>query len=364
MATAVKTHDRADRQPAEPMKPVADPAAWRKEDFAGPGDYTHTLTAGEIAELDSAIERVEGRGLDIMDIDRAAFALPTLGRVLDDVHDELLDGRGFAVIGGLPVERYTRRQSAIAFFGIGTYLGTAVSQNGKGHVLGHVTSLVGKDFKTPTNRGYQTSVALPYHGDSCDVVGLLCLRTAKAGGTSMIVSAVTIYNEMLKRRPDLVAELAKPWYRDRREEVPEGKKPWFEMPVFNFHEGFLTTNYQGRYIRTAQRFEELPRFTEAQEEALALVTALADELRLDMEFRPGDMQFLHNHVTLHSRTDYEDHPDPERRRHLLRLWLSTPDGRPLPACYAERYYSLKPGERPAGGIIVPGTRLHAPLDPE
>ena len=180
---------------------------------------------------------------------------------------------------------------------------------------------VGKDFKTPTNRGYQTSVALPYHGDSCDVVGLLCLRTAKSGGTSNIVSAVSIYNEMLERRPDLVAELAKPWYRDRREEVPEGKDPWFEMPVFNFHEGYLTTNYQGRYIRTAQRFAELPRFTEAQEEALAMVTALADELRLDMEFRPGDMQFLHNHVTLHSRTDYDDHPEPERRRHLLRLHL-------------------------------------------
>ena len=364
MATQQEFSDRSSRRPAEPMKPVTDPAAWRKEDFAGPEDYTHSLTPSEIDEIDAAVGTLESRGLDIMEIDRDGFPLPTLGPVLDDIHDELLEGRGFALISGLPVDRYTRRQTAIAFFGIGTYLGQAVSQNAKGHVLGHVTSLVGKDFKTPANRGYQTSVGLPYHGDSCDVVGLLCLQTAKSGGTSTIVSAITLYNEMLKRRPELVAELAKPWYRDRREEVPEGKKPWFEMPVFNFHEGYLTTHYQGRYIRTAQRFPELPRFTDAQEEALSMVTALADELRLSMEFRPGDMQFLHNHVTLHSRTHYEDYPEPERRRHLLRLWLSTPEGRPLPACYAERYYSLAPGERPAGGIIVPGTRLHAPLEPE
>lgn len=352
------------RETAMPLQPVADPAFWYTEDFPDPEEFTHRLSTAEIAEIDTAVDAVQARGLEIADITRADFPLPTLGPVLDGVYDELIEGRGFAMITGLPVDRYSRWQSAAAFFGLGTYLGKAVSQNAKGHVLGHVKSLVGKDFESPGNRGYQTSVELPYHGDSCDMVGLLCLQKAKSGGLSNIVSSITIYNEMLKRRPDLVAALAEPWYRDRREEVPEGKKPYFQMPVFNFFQGFLTVNYQGRYIRTAQRFEELPRFTETQEEALAMITALAKELRMDIGFEPGDMQFLHNHVMLHSRTEYEDYPEMDRRRHLLRLWLSTPEGRPLPDCYAERYFSLAPGERPAGGIIVPGTRLCVPMDAE
>lgn len=359
-----ETLTRPERQPAEPLKPVVDPACWRKEDYADPEKSAHRLTSAELGEIEAAVAAAEARGTEIPDVTRAGFPLPTLGPVLDGIYDELIDGRGFAMITGVPVDRYTRRQSAIAFFGIGTYLGKAVSQNAKGHVLGHVKSLVGKDFETSTNRGYQTSVGLPWHGDSCDVVGLLCLQKSKSGGLSKIVSSVTIHNEMLARRPDLAAELVKPWYRDRREEVPEGKKPYFQMPVFNYYQDYLTINYQGRYIRTAQRFDELPRFTEAQEEALAMISALADELCLDIGFEPGDMQFLHNHVALHSRTDYDDYPEPERRRHLLRLWLSTPDGRPLPDCYAERYFSLEPGQRPAGGIIVPGTKLCAPMDAE
>ena len=164
---------------------------------------------------------------------------------------------------------------------------------------------------------------------------------------------------MITRRPDLAAELAKPWYRDRRGEVPDGKDPWWSLPVFNYVNGKLVTSWQGKYIRSAQRFGELPRFTDNQTEALELITELAEELAFSMEFEPGDIQLLHNHVALHRRSHYKDGPG--QVRHLMRLWLATPDGRDLPTGLVERYGVLGPSGRPAG-IHVPGTVPIAPLD--
>ena len=136
-------------------------------------------------------------------------------------------------------------------------------------------------------------------------------------------SSVTVYNEMLKRRPDLVEVMAQPFYLDRKGEIPEGKGPYYQMPIFNPYDGYLTTTYSRDFITAAQRFDEVPRLTDEQTEAMDLADELAgsDEIRLDMDFRPGDIQFLHNHQMLHSRTPYEDYPEPERKRHLLRLWL-------------------------------------------
>jgi hypothetical protein len=231
-------------------------------------------------------------------------------------------------------------------------------------VLGHVKDLGGASLRNPVNRGYQTAERLPFHTDQCDVVGLLCLDTAPVGGDSLVTSSIAIHNEMLKRRPELVAALAEPLYIDRRNEIPEGKDPWYRMPVFNYCGGYLSTYWTVSYIRSAQRFEALPRFTKELAEALDLFEALARELAFSMRMERGDIQLLHNHVVVHSRTAFEDTPDPAHKRHLFRLWLATPDGRPLPPVFADQYAHLKPGDRPAGGIIVPGTRLTAPLDAE
>ena len=344
-------------------RPVIDPAEWRAADLAGSDDWIHRLTGDEISEIDSAVSAVEARGLEIADIAETDFPLPVLHGRLKKIENELLHGRGVALIKGLPVGRYTRRQAAIAYWGLGLRLGVPVSQNGKGHLLGHVKNLSGDDFETSTHRGYHTSSDLPWHADSCDLVGLLCLQTSRSGGESYFVSSAAIHNEMIARRPDLAAEMVKPWHRDRRGEVPEGKDPWWSLPVFNYVDGKLVTSWQGKYIRAAQRFEQLPRFTETQSEALAFFTALAEELAYAMTFEPGDIQLLHNHVALHRRSTYEDWPDPDRKRHLLRLWLATPDGRALPRGLIDRYGVLGPSGRPAG-IYVPGTKPVTPLDAE
>jgi TfdA family taurine catabolism dioxygenase TauD len=364
MPDDIAFHDMPTRAPAEPMKPVIDPADWTGRDLEASDDWKFVLTGAEIAEIDAAVAGVEARGIEIKDITRQDFPLPTLDAKLAALRDQLLDGRGLAMLQGMPVERYDINQAAIAYWGVALRIGEQVSQNYKGHLLGHVYDLVGPDRdKNPSVRAYHTSAELAYHSDSCDVVVLMCLRQAKSGGGNRLASTVAIHNEMLRRRPDLVAELIKPWYRDRRNEIPPGKDPWFQLPVFHFADGYFSAGWQNFYIRTAQRFEDLPRFTEAQIAALDMMDILAEELSISLTTRPGDILFLHNHVVVHARNGYEDWPEPDRMRHLLRFWLATPGGRPLTDALLDRYVGLKPGQRPAG-IIVEGMEFHTPLIPE
>ena len=348
---------------APPRPLVEGPSAWIGRDLRrGEDEWVYRLSAAEIGEIEAATAAVPARGLDIAEIRRGDFPLPNFGPVLDRLRDEILNGRGFVLIRGLPVEGRATADSAAAYWGIGTYLGNARSQNAKGHLLGHVRDL-GLATSDPNVRTYQTTERQHFHTDSCDIVGLLCLKTAKKGGLSSITSSMAIYNVIATRRPDLVRRLFEAFPTDRRGEVPEGKKPFFEIPVYNDHAGYLSVLYSRPYITSGQRFAEARRLSPEDIEALDMFDALANdpELRLDMELRPGDMQFLHNHTILHDRTAFEDWPEPERKRHLLRLWLAAPGARPLPPVYAERYGSTSIGDR--GGIICPDTRLHAPLEP-
>jgi hypothetical protein len=343
--------------------PFAGPSAWYGREFVDSQEWIHVFTKPEIAELTRAVAHVRQRRLPIEQISRDDFVLPRLGPLLQRIQDDVVNGRGFVLFRGLPVERVTRAEAATAYWGIGLYFGWPVSQNAKGHLLGHVRD-IGLDPNDPNHRIYATSARHLYHTDSCDIVGLLCLRPAKLGGSSSIASSVTIYNEMLAARPDLVEALEQPFFVDRKGEIPAGKGPHYRMAVFHRHAGYLTTIYARDFIECAQRFDDVPPLTPQQVEALDMLDALAgrDDVRLDMQLRPGDIQFLHNHQLLHARTAYEDYPEPERKRHLLRLWLAPPNGRPLPAVFAERYGGVEPGRR--GGIRVPGMKLNVPLEAE
>ncbi len=342
--------------------PVAPEQAWYGAEMATSDEWIFTLTDTHIDEIEAAMQPLVEAQTDIAQITQSDFPLPTLGKELERLRCEVIGGRGFVLIRGLPVHRYRIKETATAYFGIGTWIGSARSQNAKGHVLGHVRDLGRDAVNDPTARIYQTRERQTFHTDSRDIVGLLCLKTAKSGGLSAIVSSMTIYNEMHKHRPELLAELFAPFATDRRGEVPAGKLPYFEIPVFHWHEGYLSAIYARRYIESARRFEEVPRLTAQQVEALDLFDEIANdpEVNLHMEFQPGDIQLVHNHTLLHNRTAFEDWPEPENKRHLLRLWLAVPQARPLPAVYAERYGKVDIGDR--GGIIVPGTELHAPLE--
>ena len=347
-----------------PSGAVSGPSVWYGRDFQQRRDWIRTFDPAELAELDAAVRAFKSGGTPLADISPATFPLPALGKTLGGILAELLEGRGFAMLRGLPVERYTREEQAIAYMGIGSWFGRARSQNAKGHLLGHVKDL-GLDISDPKVRYYQTRRKLEYHTDSVDVVGLLCLKTAKSGGESFIASSMTLYNEVLARRPELVPALFEPYPTDRRGEVPEGMKPWFDMPIYHRHAGRLSCIYVRQYIESAQElFPEARRLTRAQVEAMDLMDELLNDpqIHLSMAFLPGDMQFLHNHQILHSRNDFENWPEPARHRHLLRLWLAPPGGRPLPEIFAPRYGSVTPGER--GGIVVRGTTSKVPLEAE
>ena len=342
---------------------IQGPSAWYGPDLTRRPHWLEYLSSTEVVEVERAVKRLASESCDIVTIRSEDFPLPTLAVRLRRLLDEVLNGRGFVLLRALPVGTWTKREAAIAFFGIGTHIGNARSQNAQGHVLGHVKDL-GSSSRDPAVRIYQTRERQTYHTDSSDVVCLMCLRPAKSGGLSSLVSSVTIFNEMRRRRPDLLRVLFAPIETDRRGEALEGQKPYFKIPVFSWHKRFLSATYQRQYIESARRFADVPPLTPIQIEALDLFDSLANDpsLHLFMEFQQGDIQIVHNHTILHDRTAFDDWPDAERKRHLLRLWLAPTNARPLPSVYAERFGSVLPGDR--GGVVVRGMTRTAPLDAE
>jgi len=355
------TFDRAMTSDPHPSTPdtlppeIGDLSAWYGPELARRDDWIERLSQSEIAEVESAMREVAKSSLDLTTIASDDFPLPTLGPRLRHLLDDVLNARGFVLIRALPVERWTKREAAIAFLGIGVHLGHLRMQNAAGHLLGHVMDL-GRSSHDPEARIYQTRERQTFHTDSCDVVGLLCLQAAKSGGLSSLVSSTTIFNEMRRRRPDLLRVLLDPIETDRRGEVPDGGKPYFFIPVFNWHRDLLSAIYQRQYIESARRFSEVRPLSTLQIQALDLLDELANDpaLNLSMELQPGDVQFVHNHTILHDRTAFEDFPEAERKRHLLRLWIAPLNARPLPEVFAERFGSVTPGDR--GGITVKGSK--------
>lgn len=341
---------------------IEGPSAWLGRDMAeNPDRWLIRLSKEQIAELEAAARHYLSLGRDVGEITGDAFPLPTFSEHLAKLRAKLIHGIGVEVLRGLPVADYSQKFAAAIFCGIGAHLGSARSQNAEGHILGHVRN-VGASSTDTNVRIYQTAERQTFHTDSADVVGLLCIREAMEGGRSLLVSAETIYNRMRAERPDLVTLLLDPIATDRRGEIPDGARPYMEIPPLSWHDGRLTVFYQRQYIDSAQRFEGALPLTGAHVEALDMFDRLANdpELHFGMQLEPGDMQFVYNHAQLHDRTGFTDWPDPAKRRHLLRLWLSVPGDRELPPCFAERYGSIEVGNR--GGIITRHTRLHAPLD--
>jgi len=344
--------------------PVFDnPQAWYGPEMAARTDWIHEFANDEIAEIDRAVRHAESTGREIIDIRQDDFPLESLKPVLAAVRQEALWGRGFTLFRGLPIDRMTRRQSALAYYGLGLYLGEPVCQNGKGHTLGHVTNL-GLDYADPDVRGYQTNIRLPYHTDSSDLVLLLCMQSSKSGGLSSIVSSTTLWNEMVRTRPEHARTLMGVIYFTRFGELREGRKRFSEVTPFNPMNGRMIVTYARNSVMKAQGLPECPRLTAAQIEAMDYLDSLSADprLHLDMTFRPGDIQVLCNHSILHSRTAYEDWPEVERRRHLLRLWLACDDGPELPLFMTENFQGHTAGGRP-DGVRVPGVPLIAPYEP-
>lgn len=330
---------------------IEDPGAWVGPDIQQDTDWIHHLSDEEIAEIDGALSDLRANKVEIP-FTANAFKIPNFSAKLDELLDELENGKGIVLIRGLPRERYSDDECALIYWGLGAHLGNPVSQNSRGHRLGHVMD-EGKSYDDPTARGYQTAERMDFHSDlmPVDVLGLFCLRTAKTGGASAVISALTIHNVLREERPDLLECLYQPFNLDWRGEEPDGFKPWFTIPMFSEKDGRITSRFVSRqYYESTSRFGEELALAELQREALHAVQDIANrpELRLSMMFQEGDIQFLNNHIALHGRESFEDFDEPERRRHLLRMWIAVPDDkrRPLSDQLAERYQLVKNGGIP------------------
>ncbi|MEO8812674.1 MAG: TauD/TfdA family dioxygenase [Caulobacteraceae bacterium] len=307
------------------LEPLETGCEWGAAEMTDPRRWTEVLTAGEIAEIDAAIAHARGVSPDFLDIGKADFPLPILGERLTAVERELMHGRGFAVLRGLPRERWTNDDMCLAYWGIGAHLGRPWPQNHHGHLLGDVTDQ-GKAADDPTARGNELGqIGLDFHCDGADLVGLLCLSNAASGGASAVCNSVALHNRLVRERPDLAAELYKPQPYDMRGEQAPGARGWYEIPVFTNLNGRLFVRLIGAYILASQRHEGAPRLTEAAHEALGWMQTAAQggAYGVTMDFQPGDMQFINNYHVLHGRSPYRDDRAAGKVRHLKRLWLET-----------------------------------------
>ncbi|WP_338618746.1 TauD/TfdA family dioxygenase [Pigmentiphaga sp. CHJ604] len=336
-----------------PLQPIAGPEVWSGDSLAGTSDWIWRLAPEEIRELAEATATARAKGLEPTRFEAADFPIPRMAARLEKVRGELEGGRGFALLRGLPIADYTDDEARLLFWGLSVHLGEPQEQDGAGNRMHSVTNTGMKVSNDNSVRSYQTDDELTFHNDGGDAFMLLCLRAARSGGVSKLVSVATLYNEVLRRRPDLVGVLQEPFHFDTRGQHRGGLRIQ-TVPILNFFEGRLSALYKRRYLKLAQDLPGVPRWTDAQAQAIDLVEEICNDpaVQLSFSMEPGDIQIGNNYSVLHARTKYQDHDDPARRRHLLRAWLTLPNGRPLPAVFGQTREFATSYERRHGQAAV------------
>ena len=336
---------------------VPSPAVWTSAELGRRDDWLRVLTAADIAEIDEAYRAVKARGIGLAALARADVPMPRFAAIAAAALEALEHGPGMFMIRGFPIERYSEADARAIYWCLGKHLGTAVSQSDEGDVLGDVRDIrVAPD--SPRFRAYKTAGRAAFHTDSCDVAALFVLRSAKSGGVSMVASSVAVHNAILRARPDLLEVLYQPFAWSLQGQEREGETPFYLQPIFTTHEGQFSCRYIRGHIKNGQRFTEAPRLTPQQVEALDLIDATASDPRFCFytDFQPGDLQLCNNHVVMHARTAFTDHPEPERCRHLLRMWLAVPNSRPLSPLLGRIYRDQRAGAVRGGfPSRIPGT---------
>lgn len=333
------------------------PGEWRGYELEARTDWIYRLTPQEVDEIDRALACARRAGKSFDTLEPEDFPLPTVAARLQEARRSLEEDYGLYVLRGLPMENRSLEDLRLIFWAIGKYMGTAVCQTYNGEFLGDV-----RDFGKNDGRLYNTNKAGGFHVDTCDVVGLFVIRPAKSGGLSLITSTVAIHNELARTRPDLLEVLYQDFYWKTTVPPPynRDKPPFYRQPVFARVGDKLSCVWLPVKIRAAQGMPGVPTLTPKQEEALAVFEELAerDDFILTMMFEPGDMQFVNNHICVHGRTAFEDFPEPHRKRHLLRLWLSMPNSRPLHESLAPTYGDVRAGAVRGGIGTEAGKRTY------
>lgn len=348
-------------------EPISGPAAWTGQQLEQSGRWIWVLDESHRQEIAAALAEVKARGLPEIGFRRADFPLQRTAGLLAEIREELENGCGAVRLRGLDARAYSEEDLGRIFWGLGTYLGTALYQNSRGELLGRVRDETREGSAAlpvpepgkvvPSRFRARSTGPLRFHTDRCDVIALLAARNSMAGGVSKLASIVTIHNEMLRRRPDLLELLFQPYWRRRPEDIEaEQIGRYVALPVFGLCEGKLTSQYSRTFVEQAQEDPTIPRLSAAQNEALDMLAEIAEATCLYAPFEEGDIQLLNNHVVYHGRTAYEDDAPAGRSRLLLRLWLAMPNSRRLPEGFEAYWGETAPGVVRGGTLQADGRR--------
>lgn len=322
------------------------PAPWYAQDVQRDLGWVQRLSAEEVAGFDQALAHARRHPKPLLAMEQQDFPLPAAARAALQRALAATQGRwGMCLVKGFPVDRWSEDDCRLAYWGMGLYLGVGRTQNKASEIINDVRD-AGGDYKVKGGRGYNTNAQLDFHQDSCDVVALLCRRTAKSGGTSKVISSMALREQVQARRPDLIAVLEADFHHSYQGTQDPTQAPFYRCPIFSQPGQVFTVRTNRKNTVAAQRdFDEVPRLTAAQTEALDLLDELmpSEQLCYSMELEQGDLQLLNNYVTLHSRTHFEDHERPDDKRHLFRLWLAVPGSQPLPPAFESYFYDVRPG---------------------
>lgn len=313
------------------LPPVSTAAAWRGDRLATSAEWIYRLSDAQVAELETLGTRFVEANPDLRTVQIEEYPLIETAEAAAEWRHEVDYGRGFVLVRGLRTHLYSDPLSAAIYYILGLHMGDPIRQNEMGDLIDHVYATSDKTMDDPTAKSSKVRDKLVYHSDSSDIVALMCLRPARSGGASCLVSGAEIYNEILRRRPDLAPLLLEPFHWDWKRQDAEAPADTYTSPIISMVDGVFSMYAGSLYILTAQDYPGVPPLTEDQREVLRLFDEITYEpgMAIEMDFRPGDIQWLSNYAALHARTSFADWPEPQRRRHLLRLWLSSSTDRPV-----------------------------------
>ena len=320
---------------------------WLARDAEDPDFWSLPVDAGDLAL---------GDGSDPGQF-RAVYGAPTdtaRGRLAAAAAARLERGPGFVILRGFPLHggpEMVRRR----FWSFCRSLGTPLPQTKEGDHLMAVAHDAAA-AKQQIGRWYGSRERLTFHTDRCDVLALLVVRPAKAGGVTKIASSVAIHDAMARERPDLLALLRRDLFWRVPERPVPGQAPFFRQPVFSVEGGRISCCYNRFQIEAGHRYPGARPLGPMEREALDLFETFAEdpEFHFSLRLEPGDLQIVNNHTVLHARTAYQDGADSGRL--LLRTWLAVADSRPLAPDRAATFGDCRPGrvrgfyfdERPRG----------------
>ncbi|MBD3894506.1 TauD/TfdA family dioxygenase [Halomonas sp. ML-15] len=328
------------------MSTLAKCRPWLSADVENNHSWIHYISDNAIDDIDRALQKAKSTSKPLLELTPDDFPLSGAGlEEIQAAYASTQHGWGFCLLKGFPVERYSVEDIKTLYWGLGLHAGVARTQNKTSDIMTSVKD-TGGQYKVKGGRGYNTNAGLDFHVDFCDVVSLLCIHPAKAGGTSLITSSLAIHDELKRTRPDLEAALHKPFFFSLQGAGADDEPNIYPCPLYGEAQGYPAFRTNRKNIAAAQEyFEEVPRLAADQVEVLDwLDEALRDpKFCFSMNIEKGDMQLLNNYTVVHSRTDFEDYEDDARKRHLLRLWMTIPGSQPLPDSWRDAFKDTRAG---------------------